>query len=639
MSNNKNFKVENGIQAASYYEKQGTVNDSAFSTYLQVTPTVENYTSITNPTYGIRFKPDGTKLFFQDSIDDAIKEYTLSTAWDLSTASLTHTLDVSSLAVGETGLEMKPDGTKMYVTDVTNDEIRQYALSTAWDLSTATSELTVSSPHNNPYNIQFKPDGTKVYLGTTTDIIEYPLSTAWDLSTIGSANYTFAMFRQTGYVWCINSDGTKIFWNYSYSTSLRYIYEYDLTTAWDLSSYSATSNFFDMRAVFGTSYYGITFKPDDTKLYVADYTLGIGVLDMEGAEKVCDLSTGSYFEIDYDGTVQISLTNPPESGKVGAALVKISGKPSFLDSGAGPRAAFTSRNVTYGRFGLTFNGDGTALYISNGSGPTKYNITTPWDLSTVDPGSLVSYAGLISGTGNAISFANDGYSLFTADNSVLYDHTLTTPYDLNTATLNQTVSSTFTQDYTNLAVKNNDTKIYTSQGSGGVINEYTLSTAGDPSTATLANTFSTGATNIWGIDLNSTGTKMYVTIYDSATTTNELWIYNLTTAWDVSTANFSDDIVISNTSGSYPYGTYNAVISPNEEYYYFTSYEVNTPLLFKVLQHGFSDGSLFQYNSNIEFNRGITPSRPPSEASRYQLFTTIDGGTTYKCKTIFEEVY
>lgn len=625
MSNNKNFKVKNGIQAASYYEKQGTVNDSTFSTYFEATPTVEYYTGITNPSYGIRFKSDGTKLFFQDSIDDAIKEYTLSTAWDLSTASLTHTLDVSSLAVFETGLEFKPDGTKMYVVDSTADQIRQYALSTAWDLSTATSELTVSCPHLNPYSIQFKPDGTKVYIGKSGGIVEYPLSTAWDLSTIGSANFTFAQFRQLGYSWCLNSDGTKVFWTYYYLSTVRRLYAYDLSTPWDLSSFSTSSYFFDTLSAFSTSYYGITPKPDDTKLYVADYSLGVGVIDMSATQKDMDLSTGSYFEVDFDGSVKLTFTNPPESGKTGTAVVKLSGTRSTVSSSTHV-STWGSRSISYGRWGLDFSHDGTAFWIS---GKGKGTLTRPWDLSTASFTSF-TWTG-VSATGQAIRFADNGNKLWTADGNVLYDHTLSTPYDVETATLSQTVSGIYTQDYTNLAVANNDTKVYTSAGSGGDVHEYTLSTAGDPSTATLTNTFSSGFTNVWGIDLNEAGTFIYLSVYDG--TSNRVLKYSLSTPYDISSPTQVSNTIMTNNI------TYNAVVSPKGEYIYGTNYKTSNPVWFDVYQRTFQGETVFEYDSSIKFAGGQAPDIPAVDASGFLLFSTDDSGTTYTGKPIIQGVY
>ena len=641
MSNNKDFKVKNGVQAAAYYETEGTVIDGIYSLHLEQAPLVSTYTGFGNVVYGMKFKPDGTKLYYWDTTADELREYTLSTAWDLDTATFTNSLSGVGLGLVETGIEIKPDGTKLYVINVTDDLIEQLTLNTPWDISTATSDLTVASPHLNPYGMQFKPDGTKLYMATTSSIVEYPLSTAWDLTTIGSANYSFTATRLSPSAggWRISPSGTKLYWYYAYSTTIRYIYAYDIETPWDLSTVKATTNRFETRSVFGPNLYSFEFKQDDeSKLYVGRSTSGIGVLDMSATTKTCDLSTGSYFEVNYDGSVKIGLTNPPAAGKVANALVRVTGKPSVSDHTLAFMAAATPA-ISYGRNAIAFNGDGTSVYTSHG--PYKYDLRVPWDLSSIDHSSFTNYAGLITGVGSSsgMVFANDGYSLFLAKSDTLYDHTLTVPYDLSTATLNQTVTGIFTQNYTNLAVGDNNTKIYTSRGSPTTIYEYTLSTAGDPSTATLTNTFS-GITvdNVWGIDFNSAGTKMYVNTYSSSTASSDILIYTLSTPWDIGTAVFVGDIRVGFTASNTPYGMYNFVLAPNEEYFYATTYDV-TPNLFKILQYRFSEASLFSYDSNIKFNNGVVPTRQISEASRYELFTTSDGGSSYTHKVIFGELY
>ena len=45
---------------------------------------------------GFTFNKDGTKMFIAGYDDDAIDEYTLSTAWDVSTASFVDSFDTKS---------------------------------------------------------------------------------------------------------------------------------------------------------------------------------------------------------------------------------------------------------------------------------------------------------------------------------------------------------------------------------------------------------------------------------------------------------------------------------------------------------------------------------------------------------------
>ena len=75
----------------------------------------------------------------------------------------------------------------MYVTGTTNDAVNEYDLSTAWDISTASysQNFSVVSQDTLSNDVFFKPDGTAMYIvgGVSDNIFEYSLSTAWDVST------------------------------------------------------------------------------------------------------------------------------------------------------------------------------------------------------------------------------------------------------------------------------------------------------------------------------------------------------------------------------------------------------------------------------------------------------------------------
>jgi hypothetical protein len=61
------------------------------------------------------FKSDGAKMYVVGSIGDDVNEYDLSTAWDISTASYLQNFSVSAQEISPTSLFFKPDGLKMYV--------------------------------------------------------------------------------------------------------------------------------------------------------------------------------------------------------------------------------------------------------------------------------------------------------------------------------------------------------------------------------------------------------------------------------------------------------------------------------------------------------------------------------------------
>ncbi|MBA7549179.1 hypothetical protein ES705_41655 [subsurface metagenome] len=118
--------------------------------------------------YGVRFKPDGTKMYIIGLANHTVYQYSLSTPWDVSTADYDKkSKDVSAQDTYSHGICFKPDGTKMYMVGDTNNTIYQYSLSTPWDVSTADyDEMSkyVGDQDTGPLGVCFKPDGTKMYI-------------------------------------------------------------------------------------------------------------------------------------------------------------------------------------------------------------------------------------------------------------------------------------------------------------------------------------------------------------------------------------------------------------------------------------------------------------------------------------------
>ena len=190
----------------------------------------------------ITFKSDGTKMYVMGGLPD-VYQYTLGTAWDVSTASYDSiTLDVSTDIATPYGLQFKPDGTKMYLLDANagGERVRQYALSTAWDLSTATFEsktLTIATQVLTPYSIAFSADGTVMIAVDQADdtIHQYTLSTAWDVSTGSYASKTLVTTAQETNPRAVefSSDGTRLFVG---GSSTQVVAQYTLSTAYDIST-------------------------------------------------------------------------------------------------------------------------------------------------------------------------------------------------------------------------------------------------------------------------------------------------------------------------------------------------------------------------------------------------------------------
>jgi DNA-binding beta-propeller fold protein YncE len=333
MANNKNFKVKNGIKPTAYHEAVGTVVSSVAGYDLSVAAYDNKSFSVateeTNP-YGIAFKSDGTKMYVAGNSGDDVSQYSLSTAWDVSTASF----DSVTFALGTPGtmaphgLFFKSDGTKMYVPFSSIADVREYDLSTAWDLSTASYNsvfLDMSSEMTGAGSIYIKSDGLTLFaLDYIADVVyKYTLTTAWDLSTASYSSDSVSV-ASTGealsYGLWFSDDGTKFI--VAGDTNDK-AYEFIMTTAWDITTASYSGTSFDLTTAGSTTApTGIAFKPDGTKMYSAmrgDDT--IYQYSTSYNSNTLDLSTGSVFEISPTSDIQIGLSNPAASGTVSAATL------------------------------------------------------------------------------------------------------------------------------------------------------------------------------------------------------------------------------------------------------------------------------------------------------------------------------
>ncbi|MDP6250242.1 MAG: secretion protein, partial [Candidatus Pacebacteria bacterium] len=77
---------------------------------------------------GLAFNTDGTKMFVLGASGDDVNEYTLTTGFDVSTASFVDSFDVSSQETQPYGLAFNTDGTKMFVVGGHGDDVNEYSL-------------------------------------------------------------------------------------------------------------------------------------------------------------------------------------------------------------------------------------------------------------------------------------------------------------------------------------------------------------------------------------------------------------------------------------------------------------------------------------------------------------------------------
>jgi len=151
----------------------------------------------------LAFNTDGTTMFVLGSAGDEVNEYACGTAFDATSCLFSGDLENFSVAedTTPTGLAFNTDGTKMFVIGQTGNVVNEYACTTGFDVSTcsftvkAGNPFSVAAQETAPTGIAFSTDGLTMFIvGNGIDAVEnavatvneYALGTAFDISTSDS---------------------------------------------------------------------------------------------------------------------------------------------------------------------------------------------------------------------------------------------------------------------------------------------------------------------------------------------------------------------------------------------------------------------------------------------------------------------
>jgi sugar lactone lactonase YvrE len=278
LANDGTEVLENGTDGTDATFTGGLVSPSIilnsynfYSEYLDIRlATYDSKSKDVNPEdispQSIFFKPDGASMYVLGLGSRTVYQYTLSTPWDVSTAAYASKFkSVVSQESSPRGLFFSPTGGIMYVVGNSTATVYQYTLSTAWDVSTAayaSKSKVVSTEDTIPQSLSFSSNGSEMFiLGTLNSAVyQYDLTTAYDVST---ADYSSESFS-------VSSEGPiRIFFNSSgrimYASTLGSIFRYVLSVPWDIRYAYYTSKFADVSAENAGN--AVFLKPDGSKMY------------------------------------------------------------------------------------------------------------------------------------------------------------------------------------------------------------------------------------------------------------------------------------------------------------------------------------------------------------------------------------
>ena len=407
-STSENYTRLDSAPATTLYFASDITNSSYDNVSLDVSA------QETTPT-GLTFNNDGTKLFIAGQVGDAVDEWALSTAYDLSTATYTTQFSVSSQDLQPNDVTFNNDGTRMYIVGLANNRLYEYTLTTGFDVSTASFNYTFDSSSQTvqPRGMRFNSDGTKMFVvdANQDSIFQYGLTTAYDLST---ASYDSVSLDISGQDivpegLAFNSDGTELFIAGNNDNAVDM---YSLSTGFDLSTASHSGNLSVSSQELDIK--GVTLNGDATKFYITGnndfvYQYSIGKLFSLGSGSFASADVGKTIEANSGVFVLTSTagaysqtTAPTSYAQVASGSwemyavvynttdgdLQLSG--GLLNTGDISTATFNQSEDVSARgttiIGLTFKPDGTFMYVtfdSNNDG-VAFQLTTAWDISYCD---------------------------------------------------------------------------------------------------------------------------------------------------------------------------------------------------------------------------------------------------------------
>jgi sugar lactone lactonase YvrE len=487
------------------------VSEAAYSQNFSVA------TEETNPR-SIAFNSDGTKMFVVGNIGDDVNEYTLSTGFDVSTATYSQNFSVASQDSVPHGIAFNANGTKMFIVGDTGDDVNEYTLSTGFDISTASysQNFSVAAQETSPRGIAFNSDGTKMFIVglSGVNVNEYTLSTGFDVSTASySQNFSVSSQEATPTGIAFNSDGTKMF---IVGYTGDDVNEYTLSTGFDVS----TASFVDSFSVASqeANPQGIAFNTDGSKMFIVGNT-GDAVYEYE-MPVTLTLGSGSFASADVGKTIEAN------SG----VFILTSTAGAFSQTTA-PTSYDQVASGSWEMYGVVYNAADGDLQLSGKS--------ETYDLSSA---SYDNNSKLVSGfdtTPEGIYVKNDGTKIWLLGNSGndIQEFTMSTPYDLTTMTSVWAVSAP-TGLPGDIYWKPDGTSYYISEDTDDRVYQYNVSTAwtfvNDTNTLVGNGNVSGQATDPQIVGFNDDGSKMFVIGRDQ----QSIFQYSLSTAWLASTASY-----------------------------------------------------------------------------------------------------
>lgn len=193
--------------------------------------------------------------------------------------------------------------------------------------------------------------------------------------------------------------------------------------------------------------------------------------------------------------------------------------------------------------GVAFENDGTRMFVA---GPDsglvhEYNLSTAWDISTATFDSSFDFS-KSDPYPWGITFKDDGSKMYLIGTNAgkVFSYNLSTSWDISTAASGTSIDVSGREEVT---FKDDGTKMFVCSNAGSSISSYNLSTAWDLSSATPGTTLFVSDQDNGPSDVTFTsdGTTMFV----SGSINDNIYLYGVSSPWDLSTASFNASFDVS----------------------------------------------------------------------------------------------
>lgn len=351
-----------------------------------------------------------------------------------------------------------------------------------------------------------------------------------------------------------------------------------------------------------------------------------------------DLSSGNVFSHTPTANTTFVFSNPPASGTAYDFTLKVTGanvaqgydiaNASYETKSFSISSQIGSQNPQ----GITFNATGSKVYIcENGGYIYEYDLSTAFDISTASyNNNRILIGGYNTGQEtrpSGLRFNNDGTKIFFTGYAMdnVNRWSLSTPYDITSATNDNNTISIASQDNTpkDIHFNSDGTKLFVLGSQYDKVYMYNLSTAFDLSTASYASSSVSvqfEEHDPTGLHFNDDGTKMFII----GTNQDGVDQYNLSTAFDLSTASYANVTFSVSSQESIPLGfEFNG--AGTKFYVLGTSNDT----IYQYSSAGSAAAATFSYPSSVKWSGGTAPTAPANGETDVYTFYTDDGGTTY----------